>query len=575
MSTSRISGARSTAMLSRATFSMSLFCLFVCAILATVATSSPTGPRVLSRQTAGADDPLLLVNTTSGQVRGQSSGSVYAYKGIPYGNPTGGVNRFRPATMASYSNSVRDATAFGPACPQLVNDLSALISQFTDSVAPSIAQQSEDCLSANVFVRNSTRSKAPALNNGQGGAAVMIWIYGGSFQYGDSSNALYNPQNFVESQSDVIVVTFNYRTNIFGFPLSPQLKQMDAAVGYNRGLEDRDLVIQWVYDNIARFGGDPNRIILWGQSAGGASADTWAFANANNPKPLVQGIIAQSGAISGLDLSLGTPTTTNWSSPGSAWNTVAGSPLVGCGTTNNAAQLQCMQQVDFPTLISAAYKANVSFGPAVDNKLYFDDWAGRSARGQFAKVPMMMGSDSDEGTILSGLFYTDTAGMQQQSATITPLIFTCPAKREASDRVIHGVPTWRYVYHGNWESMNSGITAMGAYHFAETPIVFRTFPSAWLSDLSHSVQIPAEQQAVAAWMQGAWAAFARNPQSGLTTYGWPKYSAFSKSLARIGLNNSATTSYSVPDPVDLGCNLAVPLESALYQLIRKIGAAML
>ncbi|KAE8259062.1 hypothetical protein A4X13_0g1275 [Tilletia indica] len=554
--------------------SSSPFSFFICAtILATTVTASLTAPTVPPHQRGTANDPLLVVNTTSGQVRGQNLGLLYAYKGIPYGSPTGGTNRFRAPSMAPWSNDIIDGTDFGPSCPQFVNNVSTLVSAFTASPTPPVEEQSEDCLSVNVFVQGGNRAKAPFLNNGQGGAAVMIWIFGGSFLYGTSSSMLYNPQNFVESNNDIIVVSFNYRTNIFGFPQSPQIRKMDAAIGFNRGLEDRDLVIQWVHNNIARFGGDPNRITLFGESAGGVSVDTWAFANANNPKPLVKGLIVQSGAVSGLDLSLGDPNT-NWSRPLSPWNQVANHPSVDCGRTSDDAQLQCMQQVDFPVLLRAIDETNVNFGPSVDNKLYFDDWVGRSALGQFAKVPMMMGTNADEGTVLSGLLFTDIAGMVTQSSLITPLIFTCPARQEVSDRIANGVPAWRYVYHGNWDNMNSGITALGAYHFSEVPIVFRTFPAAYLSNLSHPVEIPPQQEVVSSWMQGAWAAFARNPQRGLTNYGWPKYSPLSRTLAHIARNNSAAADFSTPDPVDLGCNLGVPIEAALYTLIRKLGSAL-
>ncbi|CAD6906307.1 unnamed protein product [Tilletia controversa] len=553
--------------------SFSLLCLFVCTTLATLATSRSISQRAPLPRAEGAIDPLLIVTTTSGQVRGQASGSLYTYKGIPYGKSTGGSRRFRAPTLASYSNSIIDATAFGPSCPQLVNNASRLVSAFTGSVAPSLDQQSEDCLSANVFVRGSTRAKASSLINGHGGAAVMIWIYGGSFQYGASSSGLYNAQNFVEGQDDVIVVSFNYRTNIFGFPLSPQIQALDASIGYNRGLEDRDLAIDWVHRNIARFGGDPDRITLFGESAGGVSVDTWAFANAGTANPLVKGLIVQSGAVQGLDLSLGN-LNPDWTRPLSSWNKVANYPTVKCGLKPDAAQLACMQKVDFSVLLDAIFWSGSDFGPAVDNKRYFDDWEGRSARGQFAKVPTLMGTNADEGTILSGLFLSDLAGMVTQSSLITPLIFTCPAKREVSDRMANGVPAWRYVYHGNWDNMNSGISALGAYHFSEVPLVFKTYPSAYLSDLSHAVEVPAQQNDVSNWMQGAWAAFARNPQRGLVNYGWPTYSPFTNSLANIARNNSAAASFSFPDPVDLGCNLGVPIESSLYKLIRKIGSAL-
>ncbi|KAK0557040.1 hypothetical protein OC844_005682 [Tilletia horrida] len=558
-------------------FSCSLVWLMLATVLPTLAASTSSPGLLKLRQTsntsASSTGSLLLVNTTSGKVRGQQVGSLYTYLGIPFGQSTAGKNRFRAPVPVSYSYKTLDATQFGPSCPQLVNNISRLVSSFTDSSPPELDQQSEDCLSVNVFVRDTTRAKASSLTNGKGGAAVLIWIFGGSFQYGTSASSLYNAEDFVSKQDDLIVVSFNYRTNIFGFPLSPQIRDMDANTGWNRGLQDRDLAIKWVHDNIAQFGGDPNRITLFGESAGGVSVDTWAFANANNPNPIVKGIIVQSGAVQGLDLSLA-DVSTNWARPLSSWNLVANHLLVKCGLKNDAAQLACMQNVDFSVLLDAVILSGAVFGPSVDNKLYFDDWKGRSSRGQFAKVPMLIGSNKDEGTILSGLFLSDITGMLTQSSLITPLIFTCPAKQEANDRATNGVPTWRYLYHGNWDNMNSGIPQLGAYHFSEVPVVFRTYPAAYLSNPAIPVAIPEQQTQVSDWMQGAWAAFARNPQSGLTAYGWPRYSAFTKSLAHIARNNSATAAFALPDPIDLGCAVGVPLESTLYTLVRKIASAL-
>ncbi|CAD6958467.1 hypothetical protein A4X06_0g6560 [Tilletia controversa] len=326
--------------------SFSLLCLFICTTLATLVTSRSISQRVPLRRTEGDTDPLLFVTTSSGQVRGKAPGSVYTYKGIPYGNPTSGSRRFRAPTMASRINA------------------------FIDNVAPPLAEQSEDCLSANVFVHGSTRAKASSLNNGRGGAAVMIW------------SDLFNAQNFVERQNDVIVVSFNYRTNIFGFPLSPQIWAMDASIGYNRGLEDRDLAVEWVHKNIARFGGDPDRITLFGQSAGGASVDTWAFANAKTANPLVKGLIVQSGAVQGLDLALGNQNP-EWTRHNSLWNKLANHPTVECGLKSGLKERRSAvglhAKVDFSVLLDAISLSGLDFGPAVDNKRYFDDWEGRSA----------------------------------------------------------------------------------------------------------------------------------------------------------------------------------------------------
>ncbi|KAK0543447.1 hypothetical protein OC846_006410 [Tilletia horrida] len=520
---------------------------------------SALGEAVRIPERRQSTDPLLLVNTTSGMVRGSKLTNSYAYLGIPYGNPTSGSSRFRPATPVAYSSSTIDATNFGLTCPQYVDAISAKVNAFIDIVAPPVSQQSENCLSINVWTKTSTRSNASSHPNGSGGAAVLLWIYGGGFQYGGSNSEPFNFQNFVEAQDDVILVSFNYRTSIFGFPLSPQIRAMDANIGWNRGLEDRDLAIKWVANNIAAFGGDPKRITLFGESAGGASADAWAFANENNTSPLVQSVIIQSGAVSGLDIAEG-DIQKNWTAPTSKWNQVANHSAVNCGVNDNAAQLQCMQQVPFTSLLTALNQLNISFGPAADGFLYFSDFKARSAAGRFARVPTLIGSNSDEATILTGLWDSNTALMLSESQVVTPLIFTCPARQEAADRVSAGVPTYRYH------------PALMAYHSAETPIVFNTFPAAYLGNKAHPVTIPAAQRQVSAFMQGAWAAFARDPVNGLPNYGWPRYSPNTATMAQIALNNSGQTVYQPTDQVDLDCNAVIPVGGSVYQLLQQLAS---
>jgi len=121
----------------------------------------------------------------------------------------------------------------------------------------------EDCLNLNVW--------APATTRPQGGA-VLIWVYGGGDMFGTSNTPYYNGQTFVADHDDLVIVTFNYRMNIFGFPNAPQ--QLT-----NVGLLDLDAAIAWVYANIAAFGGDPERITIFGESAGALAVDAYAFSH--------------------------------------------------------------------------------------------------------------------------------------------------------------------------------------------------------------------------------------------------------------------------------------------------------
>lgn len=139
---------------------------------------------------------------------------------------------------------------------------------------PSVA--SEGCLFVNMWTprRNTTELKA-----------VMIWIYSGGFSMGDSSTEVYNGARFAHNQN-VVAVSLNYRTNVFGFPTGPP-----GLRDLNPGLLDQRLAVEWTKRNIEGFGGDPERMVLWGESAGASSVDYYAFAWAEGD-PLVQGFIA-------------------------------------------------------------------------------------------------------------------------------------------------------------------------------------------------------------------------------------------------------------------------------------------
>ena len=120
---------------------------------------------------------------------------------------------------------------------------------------------SEDCLTLNVWTKPQV---------GESKKAVLVWIYGGGFTTGNSDNVAYNGQ-YIAQDEDVVLVSFNYRLNVFGFPGTPNATQ-------NLGLLDQRLAIEWVRDNIEKFGGDAERITIFGQSAGSASVDYHTFA---------------------------------------------------------------------------------------------------------------------------------------------------------------------------------------------------------------------------------------------------------------------------------------------------------
>ena len=296
--------------------------------------------------------------------------------------------------------------------------------------------------------------------------------------------------------------------------------------------------MEWVRDNIENFGGDPSRITLFGQSAGGASVDAYSYAWASDP--IAAGFIPESG------------TMFSWGLPNSAatalkgWNAVAGN--LRCNSSSDAAVVMaCMRKQTWEAILEAVPPATGTaailgaFCPTVDETVVFSNYTGRTP----AKVPMLLGNNDYEGGIfrtdfaLEGLFLSDVFWTDFNLQE-----FTCPTGIRANASTAAGIPTWRYRYFGIFPNMALSSEA-GAWHAAEVPIIFDTAPGA---------ATPAEVS-IANYMRGAWAAFAKDPQKGLTKYGWPEYDTKKDTLIRLGYENITGTNVINPYRYDADCVL--------------------
>jgi para-nitrobenzyl esterase len=214
----------------------------------------------------------LVVETSYGPVRGIEEDGVKAWKGLRYAAAPTGELRFRAPQPPARCTELTDATAFGPACPQPI---------FPNMPMELGAPQGEDCLRLNIW----------ASSDSQAGDAkpVMVWLHGGAYVLGSSSQTLYDGRRLV-SHGDVVVVTVNYRLGVLGFL---DLSSFDTAhFDSNVGLRDVLAALEWVRDNIAAFGGDPARVTLFGESAGAGIVTTLLGSPA--AEGLFAGAIAQS-----------------------------------------------------------------------------------------------------------------------------------------------------------------------------------------------------------------------------------------------------------------------------------------
>ncbi|CEL11388.1 hypothetical protein ASPCAL14490 [Aspergillus calidoustus] len=469
----------------------------------------------------------LQVQTTSGTVHGfynNTERTVRAFLGVPYAEaPTGGL-RFAPPVLRKMSSAPMSATTFGPLCPSENRFDPGSIADILPYL-PWGDTMAEDCLKLNIWTPSARR-------NGDQQAAVMMFIHGGAFTGGGSSIAYFDGTNIVQDNNDIIVVTLNYRLGVFGFPNAPGLRDGEQNVG----IMDQRLAVEWVHKNIAKFGGDPARIMLFGQSAGSISTDMYTYAYYNDP--IIHAAAMQSGTASLL---------TSSDSSHRNWNNL--SKKLGCATADPSENLQCMRDLPFQDILSETVDGLYFFIPVQDNKIIFADYESRTKQGKVAKIATLMGSNERESSVNYPLNSTIDQVDHGVVSLLTQIPFQCPTARSSIWRVQSGVPVWRYIYHGNWTNI-SPAPFLGAYHSSELPMIFGTYYKAG------SPPTP-EQIKASEYIQGAWVSFARDPESLSTKYNWPKHKQPDRQIVDLALENALTAGFSPAARWDTLCGLVL------------------
>lgn len=468
---------------------------------------------------AAAEAPAVRV--VEGQAQGVDEDGVAVFKGLPYAAPPVGPLRWRPPQPPAAWAGVRDASAYGADCVQKRGGWDS-----TQSKLP----VSEDCLTLNVWAP----SKAAGL-------PVMVWIHGGGFTMGSGSQPLFDGGKL--ARRGVVVVTLNYRLGRFGFFAHPALTAEDAAALGNYGLMDQVAALQWVKRNIAAFGGDPDKVTIFGESAGGGSVIQHMLMKPS--QGLFRAAASESGG--GRDV---WPTLAEAEQKGVAFAVKAGVPGADAGALAQLRGLPAKTVAGNLDLLSG--EPDTYSGPMIDGRLVTQRPSDGFAAGRAAKVPFLVGANSNELGFIPAIFLGPvTAAAAKQlgddrdavmkaygskaeydARLASDLTFVEPARFLAAQTAGRGQPTWLYSF--GYVPTAQRASQKGAGHATELAFVFGN-----LGVLAKPAT-PEDEQA-AALVGDYWTAFARTGDpNGAGRPAWPRYDAKTNRRLEISITGAAT-----------------------------------
>ena len=438
----------------------------------------------ISELTLATGVPDTRVTIDTGAVQGELQGDVISFKGIPFALPPTGALRWKPPQPAAKWTGVRNASAYGADCMQI---------PFPSDAAPLGVKPAEDCLYLNVW--------RPAYASGKK-LAVFVWIYGGGFVNGGSSPAVYDGTPF--ARDGVIFVSFNYRLGRFGFFAHPALSaEQSGGPLANYAIMDQIAALQWIRRNIGAFGGDPDKVTVCGESAGGMSVHVLLTSPAAHG--LFQRAIIQSGGgranlLQGRALQGGTDSA---ASRGVAFAQQVGIEGTGPEAMQKLRALPAealLANLNLATLEGPAAATYVG-GPVLDGKIMPELPSTLYAAGKQARVPLMVGANSLD--------------ISREHASADELMGE-PARYVARQWAAQGVPSYEYRFSYVAESLRKQFP--GATHASDIPFAFDTVLTKYGKDLT-------EQDAAAARaMHAYWVAFARTGKPQVAGQPvWPTY----------------------------------------------------
>ncbi|UCG71263.1 MAG: carboxylesterase family protein [Chromatiales bacterium] len=479
----------------------------------------------------GGHTPPELVRIDTGELQGTVADGVAVFRGIPYAAPPVGELRWRPPQPPAAWDGVRDASKFGHACPQKLGAYPEWADTHFESVG-----LNEDCLTLNVWT--------PVRRSGP--LPVMFYIHGGNMQYGASSMPIYD--GGVLARQGVVLVTINYRIGYLGRFAHPAMTRAQAGEPLaNYGVFDQIAALEWVQRNIAEFGGDPNRVTIFGHSAGGVSVNVLMVTPQS--KGLFQGAIAQGSGIL-LDMTQhaferGRPGPTAKSREDMGVDFVE---YFEIDADSDEALLAELRAMPWEPMVEYQRERQVPFNPVVDEVVVVDHVARVFERGEQHDVPYIGGANSWEwnqiadvpligkwflgGALIEGLSDEDLAAFDDQWTRIgksqrwfSEGLFLSSTRYLGKQMANVDSPAW--LYHITYINERLRGEIPGAVHGLEVPFIFgnvREHPE-YQRPVEAAEQAPTEADLVFGdTLQAYWLKFAKtgNPNGeGLPV--WPEY----------------------------------------------------
>ena len=491
--------------------------------------------------------PTPIVETDKGSVQGLKDDGVDAFLGIRYAKAPVGDLRFKPPVEADEWNDIGDATGLGAPCMQLYSPSGPNATDLTrqmQGIFPTASEaktDNEDCLFLNVWTPDATTGSRP----------VMVWFHGGGYAYGSGGWPAYDGRNLA-AKGDVVVVTVNHRLNAFGYLNLADKFGEDYAASGNVGNLDLVRSLEWVRDNIAKFGGDPSNVTIMGESGGGSKVSHLMA------MPAADGLFHKAVVQSGPGVTSGKPA----EAADYAAKILAEAGVETEEDLRNLHPEDLLAAIRRATPDDGGFGRGPRFGPIADGKILPRDPFLPTAPEQSRDVPLMIGYNKDEMTLfvasqpwfgriddaqldaMTGMMGPDAvaavAAYRKMHPDYAP---THIASAAMGARFVQGTYLLAdqqsrtatapvYVYRLTWETPVAD-GALRSPHTLDIPFMFNNAAESWA--LVGEGDAPAK---MAAMMSDAWISFARTgtPASKLLPT-WKPYTANARNVMELNLES--------------------------------------